>query len=177
MMANIRFRSIEGYESFKTKCNFFRCEEEYPGWTGNEKYIIVTDVPEQELLKEYPRMLSAMRPYLIVGTDYGKMRNDSYNAERRAKFFSAKSDAFGLNDETENFHNELIDYSFSEKSTLSMELEEALNELTEIQRKRVIKYYFGRMTMEEIANSEGTVKSAVKKSLEQALAKLHKYFI
>lgn len=50
MMANIRFRSIEGYESFKTKCNFFRCEEEYPGWTGNEKYIIVTDVPEQELL-------------------------------------------------------------------------------------------------------------------------------
>ena len=38
MMANIRFRSIEGYESFKTKCNFFRCEEEYPGWTGNEKY-------------------------------------------------------------------------------------------------------------------------------------------
>lgn len=177
MMANIRFRSIEGYESFKTKCNFFRCEEEYPGWTGNEKYIIVTDVPEQELLKEYPRMLSAMRPYLIVGTDYGKMRNDSYNEERRAKFFSAKCDAFGLNDETENFHNELIDYSFSEKSTLSMELEEALNELTEIQRKRVIKYYFGRMTMEEIANIEGTVKSAVKKSLEQALAKLHKYFI
>ena len=35
----------------------------------------------------------------------------------------------------------------------------------------------GRMTMEEIANSEGTVKSAVKKSLEQALAKLRKYFI
>lgn len=50
MMANIRFRSIEGYESFKTKCNFFRCEEEYPGWTGNEKYIIVTDVPEQVFL-------------------------------------------------------------------------------------------------------------------------------
>ena len=125
-MANIRFRSIEGYETFKTKCNFFRCEEEYPGWTGNEKYIIVTDVPEQELLKEYPRVLSAMQPYLIVGTDYGKMRNDSYNAERRAKFFSAKCDAFGLNDETENFHNELIDYSFSEKSTLSLELEEAL---------------------------------------------------
>lgn len=92
-------------------------------------------------------------------------------------FFRQSATAFGLNDETENFHNELIDYSFSEKSTLSLELKEALNELTEIQRKRVIKYYFGRMTMEEIANSEGTVKSAVKKSLEQALAKLHKYFI
>ena len=56
-------------------------------------------------------------------------------------------------------------------------MQDTLYELTEIQRKRVIKYYFGRMTMEEIANSEGTVKSAVKKSLEQALAKLHKYFI
>ena len=56
-------------------------------------------------------------------------------------------------------------------------MQDTLYELTEIQRKRVIKYYFGRMTMEEIANSEGTVKSAVKKSLEQALAKLRKYFI
>lgn len=177
MMTNTRFRSIEGYESFKTECNFFKCEKEYPGWTGNEKYIIVTDVPEQELLKKYPRVLSAMRPYLIVGTDYGKLRNESYNAERRAKWFSAKYDAFGLNDETEIFHNELIDYSFSDRLTLSMELEEAFKELTEIQRKRVIKYYFKRMTMEDIANSEGTVKSAVKKSLEQALAKLQKYFV
>lgn len=39
MIANTRFGSIEGYESFKTECNFFKCDEEYPGWTGNEKCI------------------------------------------------------------------------------------------------------------------------------------------
>ena len=41
-MANIRFRSIEGYETFKTKCNFFRCEEEYPGCLAAEHTFINT---------------------------------------------------------------------------------------------------------------------------------------
>ena len=30
MMANIRFRSIEGYESFKTKCNFLGVRKSIP---------------------------------------------------------------------------------------------------------------------------------------------------
>ena len=70
-MANIRFRSIEGYETFKTKCNFFRCEEEYPGWTGNEKYIILLICSfrgGQETIAHY---LYALSYYIIVATGGG----------------------------------------------------------------------------------------------------------
>lgn len=35
-MKNIRISSLEKYDSFKKVCKYFRLEDEYPGWTGDE---------------------------------------------------------------------------------------------------------------------------------------------
>ena len=65
-MKNIKLRDVEGYAEFKAECDFFRCEEEYPGWTGSERYIIISNLSEEELNAKYPLVLAAMRPFLIA---------------------------------------------------------------------------------------------------------------
>ena len=67
-----------------------------------------------------------------------------------------------------------------EESTLqSMEyakLHRAISELPEIQKRRLILYYFQGLTYEQIAGIEGCTKRAVKFSLDIAVEKLKKFF-
>lgn len=52
------------------------------------------------------------------------------------------------------------------------ELHEAIAQLPEIQRRRVLLYYFGGYTYEQIAQMEGCTKRAVKFSVDAAVRKL-----
>ena len=67
-----------------------------------------------------------------------------------------------------------------EESTLqSMEyakLHRAISELPEIQKRRLILYYFQGLTYEQIAGIEGCTKRAVKFSVDIAVEKLKKFF-
>ncbi|MBR3162121.1 MAG: hypothetical protein IKF19_05265 [Bacilli bacterium] len=56
------------------------------------------------------------------------------------------------------------------------ELRKSLNFLPEIQKSRIIKYFFENKTYEEIGNEEGCSKMAVKYSIDIALQKLSKKF-
>lgn len=53
-------------------------------------------------------------------------------------------------------------------------LKNAINNLPEIQRRRIKKYYFDDMTFEEIAKEENCTKRAVKFSIDIALEKISK---
>ncbi len=55
---------------------------------------------------------------------------------------------------------------------LNQELHKAIDELSEIQKQRVIKYYFKNMKLEEIAEEENTSFQAISKSINLALLKL-----
>lgn len=55
---------------------------------------------------------------------------------------------------------------------LNQELHKAIDELSEIQKQRIIKYYFKNMKLEEIAAEEKTSFQAVSKSINRALQKL-----
>ena len=56
------------------------------------------------------------------------------------------------------------------------QLHRAISELPEIQRRRLILYYFQGMTYEQIAGMEGCTKRAVKFSVDIAVEKLKKFF-
>ena len=49
-----------------------------------------------------------------------------------------------------------------------------LNELPELQRKRIKMYYFSNMSLEEIAKIEGTTHQAISKSINNGIRKLQK---
>ena len=48
--------------------------------------------------------------------------------------------------------------------------------MPELQRRRLMLYYYGGYTFEQIGNMEGCTKRAVKKSVDSALDTLKKYF-
>ncbi len=68
-----------------------------------------------------------------------------------------------------NIIEEIIIYN----STLE-ELRVAIEQLSEIQKRRIKKYYFLEKTEQEIALEEGTTRQAVNKSLKEARERLKK---
>ena len=64
-----------------------------------------------------------------------------------------------------------IEENFIEQE-INNELHNAINKLTNIQKERIIKYYFKNMKLEEIVNEEGTSFQAVSKSINKSIKKL-----
>ncbi len=79
-------------------------------------------------------------------------------------------------DNIEAFSEDITEESVL-KRILSEELHAALPELTEVQRKRVILYYFYDYTYEQIAQLDGCTKMPVKRSIDDAIKKLRKLLI
>jgi len=79
-------------------------------------------------------------------------------------------------DSIETFSEDITEES-ALKRILSEELHAALPELTEVQRKRVILYYFYDYTYEQIAQLDGCTKMPVKRSIDDAIKKLRKLLI
>ena len=61
-----------------------------------------------------------------------------------------------------------------EYKLLSENLKSAINELNDIQKRRIQKYFFENKTYEEIASEENCSKVAVKYSIDIALEKISK---
>ena len=59
---------------------------------------------------------------------------------------------------------------------INKELKNAINTLSELQKRRINMYYFQRMTQQEIADKEGTSLRAVQYTLNHALEKLKKFY-
>lgn len=59
---------------------------------------------------------------------------------------------------------------------LNEELRQAINSLDEIQKRRIIKYYFYDKTYEEIAKEENCSKVAIKYSIDSAIKNISKKF-
>ena len=63
-----------------------------------------------------------------------------------------------------------------ESKILIEEIRTAINSLPDIQKRRLKKYYFEDMSLEQIANEENCSKVAVKYSIDIALQKISKKF-
>ena len=61
-----------------------------------------------------------------------------------------------------------------ENKILQEELKKAILELSGVQKRRVIKYYFENKTLQKIAEEEGCSITSVKESLDSSINKLRK---
>jgi len=61
-----------------------------------------------------------------------------------------------------------------ESKLLSDDLKEAIKLLNDIQKRRLIKYYFEDKSLEEIALEEGTSHQAISKSIHRAIEEIQK---
>lgn len=141
-------------------------------------------------------------PYTLevdeINEIYTVIFKDSNNVEQRIVITKEIYDAFDkfeLEDISQIHkirkhieHNEVYEETLFHKSIVSSvsvedkieqkilyeELKEAINELNDIQKRRLKKYYFDNMTFEEIAKEEHCTKRAVKFSVDIALEKISK---
>jgi len=79
----------------------------------------------------------------------------------------------------ENLYHRAINNSVSieeeiEEKIIVEELKDIINSLPEIQKKRLKKYYFEDMTLEQIAKEENCTKRAVKFTIDIAIEKISK---
>lgn len=170
------------YEQFKNDCEVINLKYEYPGYTGTEKWAVISLLTEKEISEKYSEFIGDYIPFLTLSPAFGEARDEFRRNEKKHHMRSVRSvDAFGYEDErTEQYHPELIADTL-EVSVLKNQSEkallEAIRKLKSIQCERLIKYYFQGKNASQIAKEEGVSSQAVDKSLAAATENLKKFLM
>ena len=173
-------------EHFSKNCKLINLKYEYTGYTGQEKWAIITELSEEELQKKYPDIISRYTPFVLLSMAQGVViedarRNDDKYEKRAKRTF----DVYGYEDDmTEQFHKELLTFfedpfEKAESERLAEEKERlrqeeskkvrlTLNLLKPKQRDRLIKVVLLGMSSRKIAKEEGVNYSVVDKSIAAA---------
>ena len=144
---------------------------EYPGFEGNARWILITDLSEEELKRKFPQEMKAMYPYVILKRRCAQpitayVRNESKFKKR----YMSNTLLMGNMREL----NGLLyrDTGCSECDDRHDVLMSALYELTDMQRHRMIEHFFYEKPVRVIAAEEHVGRSSVQESLSAGLEKM-----
>ena len=163
---------------FANDCKLINLRYEYHGYTGTEKWAIVTELAEEELWVKYPDVIRRYTPFILLSMAQGEVITEYQNYEARERMRRLLfGHAFDINDgEFEVHHPELaVDTDPIEEIMLKdniKRLREVLCYLSETQKRRVFKYFFYNKTLEKIADEEGVDFTSVRESVNSAIKKL-----
>ena len=165
---------------FKGECQVINFKYEYPGYTGEVKFGIVTDMSEKELICKYGEILGDYSPYILLDRSYAKIRKKYKKNERKHQWRIENTyDCFGYEDgEIENYHSELIGENAENQYLQKLAndvIYTALNKLPIKQRERIIKHFFYGMSLRKIAETEQSHFTSVEESIQAGLKKLKKF--
>ena len=165
----MNIKDIKGYDEFKKHCSFELCTKRYPDWIGSEKYIVITDDAEKDLLEAFPEIMKELSPYVIVGRYFAKMNDDMRSNDSKS---AASSFSLDQIDDYENLSEGFIAPDFSESLCNKDAICRALLCLTEIQKTRVQRLFYANKTLKEIALEDGVSITSVFESISSALEKM-----
>jgi len=130
--------------------------------------------------KFYVEFIDGMNVYRVIEVDkkiYEVMKEFELNEKSQKNKIDRHITKFEYTDEElykKAFDKSLHIDELIEKNILIEELKNAINQLSEIQKRRIMKYYFENFTIEQIAKSESTTHQAISKSLKKSLKLLEK---
>ncbi|MBQ4060363.1 MAG: sigma-70 family RNA polymerase sigma factor [Lachnospiraceae bacterium] len=176
-MNNIIISALD--EQFYIDCEVIETKYEYPQYTGIEKWIIITNLTEEELNNKYAEQIAPLRPFIVLSRSFGEVRNAYRRNEKKHQMRAIRSvDIFSYEDgEIETHHPELL----ARLKDLCWELIEfddlhkAIELLPETQKRRLKLYYFTGYTEKEIAIIEKCSSVAVHNSIDKARNNLKKF--
>lgn len=184
----------EQEELFASECKLINLRYEYSGYTGKERWAIITELSEDELFCKYPDVVKRYLPFVLMSIEQGEV---IYEAKRNDDKYSKRSkrtlDAYGYDDDiSEQFHKELIVPYIDPIEAEEMErLEEekrkqrlleikkvrtVLAMMKPIQMERLLKHKIEGKSVREIAREEGTHHSSVTKSINAAIKSFKKLY-
>lgn len=166
----------------KREYSIINLDYEYPGYEGVCTYAIISDLPQEVMIQTYGEELSQYAPFIYLTKEQGEAihlfkRNEHKHEMRQLR----RGDRYAYEDSiSEEHHRELISDDLFETVVAGLEREqirEALQILTEIQKRRVYLYFFENKSEREIARLEGVCHKAVEKSLTASLEKIKNFLI
>ena len=184
----------EQEELFARDCKLINLKYEYNGYTGKEKWAIITELEEVDLMIKYPDIIGRYLPFVLLSLKQGKAIEDFIrNEDKFAKRNHRTVDCYGYDDElSSQYHKELsveFDDPFekAERERLEEEKERlrqceikkvdmALSMLPPLQRERLLKNMCCGMSSRIIAKQEGVYYSSVDKSIAAAKKNFIKFY-
>lgn len=178
-------------EEFKKVCKVINlmyeyesCEKEVKGCIGNKKWGIITTLSEEELQSQFSAVVNTYySPYLLLTPEQGTVIVEYNNNESKHKMRSIRyGHAFDINDSDFDEHHPEIAIETDPVEEIILKdnikkLRKKISSLKEVQKRRIIKYFFYDMTFEQIAEEEGVSHVAVKCSVDIAIKNLKKFLI
>lgn len=167
-------------EEFKVECKVIKLGYEYPGYTGTEKYALVTDLSYAQIMERYASVAEHYCPFLLLSKAAGEVIADFKRNEDKFSKRMQKDDCYGFEDGTTELYNAEIcvpDFAeelYREKTDTRM-VWAAFVRLTPIQKKYVKLHLFGGQTFTQIAKDEGKAIKTVQEAYSAAIKKLKKF--
>ena len=126
---------------------------EYNGYTRDEKWAIITELSVKELWEKYPLVIERYSPFVHLSIAQGEVIDDANrNEDKYAKRSSRTLDCYGYDDEmSSQFHKELaimFDDPFERAEEERLELEREKLRQCEIRKARI--------ALSMLATSKGT---------------------
>ena len=169
----MHIRDIKGYEEFKKHCSFEPCRKRYPGWIGAERFIVITDDAEKDLLDRFPQIMKALSPYVIIGRFFSRLNEaERYNTKKYVSRIGLSIDSV---EDYEDLAEGFVLEDFSEDFCRKDSVHRALTCLTGTQRSRVERLFYSGRTLRQIAFEDRVSVPSVHESVCDALKKMRAY--
>ena len=151
-------------------------KKEYTGWTGEEKYAIVTDLEQNYIEVTFADELSHYKPYLFLNSSHIGIFNEYDKNEEKSRYRNRKLHIpFSFEEgDSDKYHQELSVPNFDTAWIINDEIRYLLSFLTEKESYRFYAHYFLKMTLQEIADESHCSVAAIKHSVDDARKKLKK---
>ena len=90
----------EQEELFVKDCKLINLKYEYNGYTGAERWAIITELSVKELWEKYPLVIERYSPFVHLSIAQGEVIDDANrNEDKYAKRSSRTLDCYGYDDE------------------------------------------------------------------------------
>ena len=157
-----------------------RLKYEYPGYTGTEKYAIISDLSYEQIVEKHAPVVKPYIPFLLLSKAAGEVIAEFKRNED--KFFKRmqRDDSYGFEDGTTELYNAGIcvpDFTgeLFEEEKDSRIVWAAFARLTPTQKKYVRQHLFGGKTFTRIAKDEEKSIKTVQEGYIAAIKKMKKF--
>lgn len=135
--------------------------KEYPGYTGDEVWMIVTDLTEEQLM-DISEIREIMHLAVVVSTEAGYVMRQFENSEKKHR--KRRASEISLNNLTDD-----MDFLVTDSGFESGWLYEVIEMLPEKQKRRILDRYINGLTIKEIAEADECDRRAVSRSIRKGM--------
>ena len=150
---------------FRKEVKVITLSYEYPGYQGEEKYALITSLTKEELFDRYGSFIQRFVPFILLDLSQGEAIHAAHRNDDKFRKRLSRGDQIYLEDDFIRKQNE------KEKIIY---LYWAIDQLTPVQKRRIVDYYINEMKLKDIAEKENVSIGAIQSSLNAALMKLRK---